>query len=135
MMDTSTQGIQGAAHGFIRGGARAGLLAAAAVLLVTGLARAQTPAQLPAQAPAPALAATPAATEMTDAEVRKVDRETNKITLRHGEIKDLGMPAMTMVFQVKDAALLDKLSAGDRVKFRASHDGGKYTVTEIRKTP
>ncbi len=68
---------------------------------------------------------------MTDAEVRKVDKEAKKITLKHGEIKNLDMPAMTMVFQVKDAALLDAAKAGDKVKFRAEKVSGGYAVTAI----
>lgn len=76
--------------------------------------------------------ATALADEMTDAEVRKVDRENRKVTLKHGEIRNLQMPPMTMVFHVNDAALLDKVKAGDKVRFRASNEGGKYTVTELQ---
>ena len=83
-----------------------------------------------AHAQAPAGAAKPA--EFTDAEVRKVDKEGKKLTLKHGEIKSLDMPPMTMVFQVDNAAALDALKAGDKVRFKAVHEGGKYTVTEIQ---
>ncbi|MEO7392597.1 MAG: copper-binding protein [Ramlibacter sp.] len=69
---------------------------------------------------------------MTDAEVRKVDKENRKITLKHGEIKNLDMPPMTMVFQVNDAALLDKFKAGDKVRFRAAKEGGSIVATEIQ---
>ncbi len=75
--------------------------------------------------------ATPATAAMSDGEVRKVDKDTKKITLKHGELKNLDMPAMTMVFQVKDAALLDKVKAGDKVKFKAEKAGSGYAVTEI----
>ncbi len=68
---------------------------------------------------------------MTDGEVRKVDLDAGKLTLRHGEIKSLDMPAMTMVFVVKDRTVLERLKAGDKVKFRAINDAGKITVTEI----
>lgn len=68
---------------------------------------------------------------MTDAEVRKVDKDAKKITLKHGEIKNLDMPAMTMVFQVRDAALLDKVKAGDKVSFNAEKVPGGYAVTAI----
>lgn len=71
------------------------------------------------------------AADFTDAEVRKVDKATAKLTLKHAEIKALDMPAMTMVFNVKDAAVLDKLKAGDKVRFKAVNEGGKYIVTEI----
>ena len=68
---------------------------------------------------------------MVEAEVRKVDKDAKKITLKHGEIKNLEMPAMTMVFQVKDVALLDKVKAGDKVKFKAEKVGSAFAVTEI----
>lgn len=79
-----------------------------------------------------ATAATVPAADYTEAEVRKVDKDNKKITLKHGEIKNLGMPPMTMVFQLNDAASLDQLKAGDKVRFKAASDGGKYTVTEIQ---
>ena len=80
----------------------------------------------------PATAAADATADMTDAEVRKIDVEAGKLTLKHAEIKSLDMPAMTMVFVVKDKAMLDKLKAGDKVKFKAINDAGKFTVTEIQ---
>lgn len=97
------------------------------LLVATTTAFAQT------AAPAPGAAAQPAQAmnDMVDGEVRKVDKDTRKITLRHGEIKKLDMPAMTMVFQVKDAAMLDKVKVGDKVKFKAEGSGGALTVTEI----
>lgn len=67
----------------------------------------------------------------TDAEVRKVDKDAGKITLKHGEIKNLDMPPMSMVFQVKDKALLDKVKAGDKVSFTADKINGQYTVLSI----
>ena len=78
------------------------------------------------------MAATPG---MTDGEVRKIDLEAGKVTLKHGEIKSLDMPAMTMVFVVKDKAMLDKLKTGDKVRFKAVNDGGKFTVTDIQPAP
>jgi Cu/Ag efflux protein CusF len=73
--------------------------------------------------------------DMTDGEVRKIDMDQGKITLRHAEIKDLDMPAMTMVFVVKDKTQLTKLKAGDKVKFTAINDAGQLTVTEIETVP
>jgi Cu/Ag efflux protein CusF len=70
--------------------------------------------------------------DMTDGEVRKVDKENKKITLKHGEIKNLGMPGMTMVFQVKDPALLEKVEPGAKVRFAAEKsDSGAFVVTAI----
>ena len=70
--------------------------------------------------------------DMTEGEVRKVDKAQSKITLKHGEIKNLDMPGMTMVFQVKDKAMLDKLAPGDKVKFKAVNEAGKFTVTDLQ---
>lgn len=72
-----------------------------------------------------------AATELTEAEVRKVDLDTHKLTLKHGEIRNLEMPPMTMVFQVKDPAMALQVKAGDKVKFSAEKIGGKITITHI----
>ena len=99
----------------------------AAALAITNGAQAQSAAATSASAPK-ALAPT----EFTVAEVRKVDKDGKKITLKHEEIKNLGMPPMAMVFQVKDAAMLDKYKAGDKVQFKAVYDAGKYVVVEIR---
>ena len=72
------------------------------------------------------------AADMTNAEVRKVDKENKKLTLKHEQIKNLDMPPMTMVFGVKDAKYLDKVKAGDKVRFAAIDEGGgKLVVTEI----
>ena len=91
----------------------------------TAFAQSATPA--PSQVAKPAQAMT----DMVDGEVRKVDKDARKITLRHGEIKQLDMPAMTMVFQVKDPSMLDKVKAGDKVKFKAEGSGGALTISEI----
>lgn len=72
-----------------------------------------------------------AVADMADAEVRKIDTENKKLTLKHGEIANLGMPAMTMVFRVKDPAMLDKLKTGDKVKFKAEQIDGAFVVTTI----
>ena len=72
---------------------------------------------------------------LVDAEVRKVDTAAGKISLRHGEIKNLDMPPMTMVFQVRDPASLATLAVGDQVQFTADKLQGAYTVLQIRKRP
>jgi len=74
-------------------------------------------------------ASSPAA--LTDGEVRKIDKEARKLTLRHGPIRNLDMPGMTMVFQVQDSALLDQVKVGDKVKFTADKVAGAFTVTRI----
>ena len=74
----------------------------------------------------------PAAVEMTDGVIRKIDKNNSKITIKHGEIRNLDMPGMTMVFQVKHPDLLDKVQAGDKVKFRAEKSGSAFVVTDIQ---
>lgn len=75
--------------------------------------------------------AMPASANMTNGEVRKIDLDSKKITLKHDEIKSLDMPGMTMVFQVKDPAMLDKVKAGDKVRFTAEKMNGALTVTNL----
>ena len=73
-----------------------------------------------------------ATSEPVDGEVRRVNKELNKITLRHGELKGLDMPPMTMVFIVRDPTLLDRVKVGDRVKFVAEKaTNGEFVVTRI----
>jgi len=74
---------------------------------------------------------TAASTAMAEGEVRRVDKDARKITIKHGPLSKFDMPAMTMVFQVKDAAMLDKVKAGDKVKFDAEKVGGAFMVTTI----
>jgi Cu(I)/Ag(I) efflux system protein CusF len=104
-------------------------LMATALLTLAAPAYAQTSAtdhaaHHPASAQAPAVA-------LSDGEVRKVDTDAKKITIRHGPIVNLDMPGMTMVFQVKEPAMLDKVKTGDKVKFRAEKTDGAYVVTRI----
>ena len=104
------------------------LLRAAA--LAFGAAVAAAPAI--AQTAAPTAATAPAAADLTDGEVRKVDKDARKLTIRHAEIKNLDMPAMTMVFQVADPALLDKLKPGDKIRFAAQKVDGAYVVMAVQ---
>lgn len=68
---------------------------------------------------------------MSDGEIKKVDNVSGKLTIKHGELKNLNMPAMTMVFKVKDPALLQKVKQGDKVRFIAEQLDGALTVTSI----
>jgi len=68
---------------------------------------------------------------MAEGEVRKVDKDAKKITIKHGPLQKLDMPAMTMVFQVKDPAMLNQVKAGDKIKFDAEKVGSAFTVTKI----
>ena len=109
------------------------MLALAATL--SSVATAQTASQ-PSRADNLAVAPSSAtAAAMTDGEIRKIDKGAKKITIKHGPIKNLDMPGMTMVFHVKDPALLDKVKAGDKVKFTADMIGGSVVVTAIQTAP
>ena len=106
-------------------------LVAAAALALSGTAFAQTSAADHA-AHHPAGASAPASTTpMADGEVRKIDKEQGKVTLKHGPIASLDMPGMTMVFKVADPKMLDTLKQGDKVKFAADKVDGVFTVTAI----
>ena len=74
-----------------------------------------------------------AAAEPSEGEVRKIDKEAGKITLRHGEIRNLNMAAMTMVLRVKDAAMLEQVQVGDRIRFAADRVNGAVTVVQWEK--
>jgi len=102
----------------------------AASLAVTFGAHAQTEPASGADHAAhhPASAAAP----QSEGEVRKVDRDQGKLTLRHGPLENLGMPAMTMVFKVADPKLLDGLKDGDKVRFTAERVNGAFTVTALQ---
>ena len=67
-------------------------------------------------------------------EVRKIDENAGKITLKHGPAKSLGMDeGMTMVYRVKDPAMLKQVKVGDKVKFEAENADSGYVVTKLQK--
>ncbi|WP_436544662.1 copper-binding protein [Janthinobacterium sp. ZB1P44] len=68
---------------------------------------------------------------MSEGEIKKVDKHAGKLTIMHGELKNLGMPGMTMLFKVKEPSMLDKVKKGDKVRFVAEKIGGVFTVTSI----
>ena len=105
-------------------------LAVTAVVL-TASAYAQSNASDQASHHPSATASASAAPTTTEGEVRKVDKEQGKVTLKHGPIENLGMPGMTMVFKVSDPKMLDMVKAGDKVKFTADNINGALTVTAI----
>ena len=97
---------------------------------------AQTTTTVPASKDAASTEKPAAMKDGADAEIRKFDKDAKKITLKHGPIKNLDMPGMTMVFQVKDTGLLDKLALlaiGDKIVFTAEQQQGAYVVTGAEK--
>lgn len=72
-----------------------------------------------------------AAPVMLDGEIRKIDTEAAKLTIKHAELPNLDMMPMTMVFRVQDKAMLGKVAVGDKVRFAAEKVGGLLTVTAL----
>ncbi len=90
-------------------------------IVVAGLAIAGVPHMAGAQS------------QLSDGQVTKIDASANKITLRHGPIKNLDMDSMTMVFRVQDPAMLKQVKVGDKVKFEADRVNGQITITKMQK--
>ena len=114
-------------------------LAASLLVLGTGSALAQAPAAAAADShsshhPAAAASTAPQA-ELSEGEITRWDPRTLRLTLKHGEIKNLEMPPMTMVFRVADASVVGDLKPGDKVRFRAEQVSGAYHVRWIEKAP
>ena len=78
-----------------------------------------------------ALPANVPSTTASKGEVKKIDLEAGKLTIRHGELKNINMPAMTMVFDVSDKAVLNRLKAGDKITFVADNANGQLTATNV----
>ncbi len=72
-----------------------------------------------------------AASELAEGEIRKVEKDGKKLTIKHGPLKNLDMPGMTMVFGVNDEAVLDKLQVGDKIRFQAEKIDGRIVATKI----
>jgi Cu/Ag efflux protein CusF len=106
-------------------------LVAATALALSGAASAQTSAADHTAHHANGASAPASTSSLADGEVRKIDKQQGKVTLKHGPIASLDMPGMTMVFKVADLKMLDTLKQGDKVKFAAANVGGAITVTAI----
>lgn len=102
-----------------------------AAVSLSGAAFAQSTASHDSHHPAGAKAVQ-ASSALAKGEVRKVDKEAGKVTIKHGPIENLGMPPMTMAYRVKDPAMLGQLKVGDKIDFAADKINGAYTVTQIK---
>lgn len=100
----------------------------AAALAASTLASTQAFAQVPMDHSKMDMAA-PA--DMTEGEVRRIDTGAGKVTIKHGEIKNLDMPPMTMVFTMADPSMLTNLKVGDKVRFVVEQQNGKMVITQI----
>lgn len=103
----------------------ASLIVASAALAGTAAAQAMDHSKMQGTA------VSASAADLTDGEIKKIDKDNKKLTIKHGDIKNLDMPGMTMVFQVKDPAMLDQVKMGDKVRFTAERQGGAIVVTRI----
>lgn len=114
-------------------------LAASLLVLIAGPALAQAPTGAAADSHGshqPTATAPPAPqAELSEGEITRWDPRTLRLTLKHGEIKNLEMPPMTMVFRVADAGVVGDLKPGDKVRFRAEQANGAYHVQRIEKAP
>ncbi|MCV2363291.1 copper-binding protein [Paucibacter sp. DJ1R-11] len=119
----------------IRASGSTATLSAAVLAAVAACFSLPAAAQAPAaSAPAHGAHSTHAADMMEgqgEGEVRKIDRAGKKLTLKHGEISGMDMPPMTMVFTVKEAALLDRFKVGDPVRFKVTRQGASLLITEL----
>ena len=117
---------------------RIALLAFVATLSLAGAASAQpskSMADMPVmseKAPAAGGSEAAAASDLSEGEIRKVDKDNKKLTIKHGPLKNLDMPGMTMVFGVKDDGMLDNVELGAKVRFQAEKIDGKIVVTKIQ---
>jgi Cu/Ag efflux protein CusF len=70
---------------------------------------------------------------MSTGEIKKVDKDAGKLTIKHGPLKNIGMGAMTMIFKTKDPAMLNQVKEGDKINFVAENANGQLTVTKLEK--
>jgi Cu(I)/Ag(I) efflux system periplasmic protein CusF len=101
-------------------------------LILSGTAQATRAAQQAMDALEPPVAAGPVAAQpLTEGEVRRVNKESGRLTIKHGEIRNLDMPPMTMSFHVADPAMLGIVKAGEKIRFAVEKVEGKYTVMRL----
>lgn len=75
-----------------------------------------------------------ASAKMSHGEIKKIDTSAGKLTIKHGPLENLGMDGMTMVFRVKDPAMLQQVSVGDKIDFVAEQVNGALTVVKMQKS-
>jgi Cu/Ag efflux protein CusF len=106
-------------------------LISALLLVATSGAQAQG-MSMPMPAKSQASANGKSAVPLVDAEVQKLDLQKGVIVLKHGDITNLGMPAMTMGFDVANKTMLKGLKVGDKVKFQVEMVDNRPLVTELK---
>lgn len=108
-------------------------LLATLLLTLAGAAHAQSDTSHDAHHTTPAASTATNGLPTAEAEVRRIDQQAGKVSLKHGDIPNLDMPPMTMVFQVKDATWLQQIKVGDKVRFTADKVNGAYTVMSLER--
>jgi Cu(I)/Ag(I) efflux system periplasmic protein CusF len=107
------------------------LIVSAGLALAAANASAQMQMQDHSQHNATATASQDDSNALTDGEIKKVDKDTGKLTVQHGPLTNLNMPGMTMSFNVQDPAMLDQVKAGDKIRLRVERINGAFTVTKL----
>jgi Cu/Ag efflux protein CusF len=108
------------------------LCAAIAALLSAGAVHAQSHEHQHNHDHPAAAAASSATLSSAEGEIRKIDKESGKVTIKHGPLANLKMPGMTMAFKVQDPAMLEKVKVGDKVNFAVDRINGAFTVTQLQ---
>jgi len=107
------------------------LVMSAGLTLAAANASAQMQMHEHGQHDAAAAATQDDAAALSEGEIKKVDKDTGKLTIKHGPLNNLNMPGMTMAFKVQEPAMLEQVKAGDQVRFRVERLSGTYTVTKL----
>ena len=110
-----------------------GVCAAALTLMLAGPSQVLAGSDHGAHQSAGAVA-TAQDTDTVAGEIKRVDQDSGKLTIKHGPIPNLDMPGMTMVFRVAEPGLLDRVKEGDAVRFAAGKINGAFTVTRLEVT-
>lgn len=79
-----------------------------------------------------AQASTSATAAMSEGEIRRINKETGKVTIKHGLLQNLNMPGMTMLFSLQDPAMMDQIKEGDKIKFVADKVDGSFVVKSLQ---
>ena len=73
-----------------------------------------------------------AVASMSEGEIKRINKETGKVTIKHGPLQNLDMPGMTMLFRMQDPAMLDQIKEGDKIKFVADKVDGTFVVKSLQ---
>ena len=107
------------------------LVMSAGLVLAAGNATGQMEMHDHSQHAAMAATSQADAAALSEGEIKKVDKDTGKLTIKHGPLNNLNMPGMTMAFKVQEPGVLDQVKVGDQVRFRVERLNGTYTVTKL----